>query len=246
MLSIDRRPQNAGIVISGIRITAMPAWMPTRWFLPMYEQLRGTATPDMDGVARPTAIATLGTIAGAIAITLAGYRRQLQLALTPAASAGSIGGARPSRALARAIGGSNRIAHAMSDFILTTIARNRTQQAPIAINAAVGLTLLILELARHPAGLAAAVRAPEILLATPLMFAFWTCIGMRAAFLVPSELRGRGHFASTHARAVMPTRSEPARRSSLSSPHPRSRVRWLPARGPAARRGHCFTRRSSC
>jgi len=202
MLTIDRHPQNAGITISGIHMTVMPAWMPTRWFLPMYEQLRDPQNAAAANVARRSAIATLAMIGGAAFITLAGYRRQLQIALTPAASAGTIGGARLSRALARRLSGSNRVAHAASDFVLTTIARNRMQQALVAINASIGLAMFILELARHRGGLASAVRAPEVLLAMPLMLAFWTCIGLRAAFFVPSELPAAWTFRANAPRGT--------------------------------------------
>ena len=61
--------------------------------------------------------------------------------------------------------------------------------------------MLILELARHRGGLASAVRAPEIVLAIPLMLAFWTCIGMRAAFFVPSELPAAWTFHENARRA---------------------------------------------
>ena len=194
MVTIDRRPQNAGITISEIHMTAMPAWMPTRWFLPMYEQLRGTAYPGTRDVARRTAIATLALVVGAIMITFAGYRRQLQLALTPPGSTGAIGGARISRAVARAMLGPNRVAQAVSDFILTTITRNRAQQAPIAINAAIGLAMLILGIARQRGGIGAVVHAPAFVLAVPLVLVFWACIGLRASFFVPSELPASWSF----------------------------------------------------
>jgi hypothetical protein len=202
MLTIDRRPQNAGITISEIHMTVMPAWMPTRWFLPMYEQLRGTADPGMGDVARRTAITTLAMVAGAIMITVAGYRRQLQLALTPPASTGAIGRARISRAVARAMLGPDRVAQAVCDFVLATITRNRTQQAPIAINAAIGLAMLILGIARQRGGIAAAVHAPVLVLAAPLVLVFWTSIGIRASFFVPSELPASWSFRANATAAT--------------------------------------------
>jgi hypothetical protein len=201
MLTIDRRPQNAGITISEIHLTVMPAWMPTRWFLPMHEQLRGTASPGMADVARRTALTTLAMAAGAIMITFAGYRRQLQLALTPPASTGPIGGARIIRAVARPMLGPNREAQAVCDFILATIARNKTQQAPIAISAAIGLAMLILGVVRQRGDIMAAAHAPAFVLAAPLVLVFWTCIGLRASFFVPSELPASWSFRA-NARAA--------------------------------------------
>jgi hypothetical protein len=72
----------------------------------------------------------------------------LQLALTPAASVGTLGAVRVQRAIARLFVGRDRVAQATSDFLLTTIARNRAQQAPIAINAAIGLAIIIAGLSR--------------------------------------------------------------------------------------------------
>ena len=97
--------------------------------------------------------------------------------------------------MARLFCGHDRIARSVSDFVLITIARNRAQQAPIAINAGVGMALVALSFARPGADPAAR------LLAAPLMLAFWTVIGLRAAFFVPSELPAAWAFA-VHAPAA--------------------------------------------
>src|SRR5262249_9675268 len=132
---------------------------------------------------------TAASAAGAALLTLAGYTRQLQLALTPSAWTGTIGRAWISRAVAGALVGSNRAAGAVSDFILMTVARNRAQQAAIAINCAIGLGLLIIRFARYRHDFSMAVHAPPpLLLAAPLMLTFWAIIGVRASFFLPSEL----------------------------------------------------------
>ena len=76
------------------------------------------------------AVGASGDIATAILTTFVGYRRQLQLALTPAAS-GTLRAARIQSAIARLVTGRDPMARSISDFMLTTIARNRAQQAPI-------------------------------------------------------------------------------------------------------------------
>src|SRR5439155_222399 len=79
----------------------------------------------------------------AITMTIAGYKRQLQLALTPSASTGRLGAARGPRAIAWFFVFGNRIARSISTFILTTLARSSPQQVTIAINAALGLTIVV-------------------------------------------------------------------------------------------------------
>jgi hypothetical protein len=166
---------------------AIPSSMPTAWFGGLSDQLRGTGGSQAAASARRAALVTLGAVAGAVLLTLLGYGRQFQSALAATARTGTIGGARLARTLARAMTGSNRVAHATSEFILMTIVRNRTQQAPIAINAALGLGMLIV---RFEGGMAfsTVIRTPEIALAIPMMMLFWVSIGIRASFFVPSEL----------------------------------------------------------
>jgi hypothetical protein len=69
-----------------------------------------------------------------------------------------------------------------------TIARERTQQTPIAVNAAVGAAVIVLLLARARANI------EEVLLAVPLILVYWVGIGLRAAFFVPSELAAAWSF----------------------------------------------------
>src|SRR6185503_7850901 len=184
--SLDMRPRGGGRGMV-VDLREVPDWMPTKWFFAIYVYLRGTAEPALAAAARRAAAFSAAALAGAIAMTVAGYRRQLQLALTPAASAGAIGGARISRAIARVIAVKNRTAQATSDFILTTLARNRAQQAPIAINAALGLAWIVFGVIGP--GRADIVKLPpSMVLDVPMILLFWTCIGIRAAFFVPSEL----------------------------------------------------------
>jgi hypothetical protein len=126
-------------------------------------------------------------VGGAVLLTLAAYRRQFQTALAPPASTGTIGHARLARALARTFNRSNRVAHATSDFVLITLVRNRTQQAPIAINLALGLAMVIVKFGGGSA-FATVMQTPAVILGIPLMMLFWMCIGIRASFFVPSEL----------------------------------------------------------
>ena len=186
--STNVRPMNRGMVV-----TASPSSMPTAWFVGLSERLRGAGGPQAAADGRLAALATLSAIGVAVLLTFAAYRRQFQSALAPAATTGRIGRARLARALARAITGSNRVAQATSDFVLMTIVRNRAQQTPIAINAALGLALIVLKF-EGPGDLATALQTPAVVLTVPLMMVFWMCIGIRASFFVPSELPAAWSF----------------------------------------------------
>ena len=171
-----------------VQMQPIPAWSPTNWFLGLYEWMRGSPGAEWDAGAR-RAIAITGTmIAASVMTTIAGYRRQLQLALTPSADAGVRHTARLPRAIAAVATGGNRMARAMSTFILTTLARSSAQQATIAVNAAIGLTLVVVALMRGSGDIAQIMRPRTAVLWIPLVLTYWTAIGLRAAFFVPAEL----------------------------------------------------------
>src|SRR5256885_2602464 len=69
-----------------VYLRPIPAWSPTNWFLGLYEVIRGSSTDDFSRGAMRAIAFTLSAMASAAVITIAGYRRQLQLALTPTAS----------------------------------------------------------------------------------------------------------------------------------------------------------------
>jgi len=175
-------------------IVAIPGWVPTNWFLGLYEAIRGASGPEF----RPNAVIaveiTLASILVAILATIAGYRRQLQLALTPSASAASHGSARLRRALARLLVGRDQVARATADFIVATLVRNRQQQTPIAINAAVGLAMVVAGLARGAGDVTTLFRPRTVVLWIPLILAYWAAVGLRASFFVPSELSASWNF----------------------------------------------------
>ena len=165
----------------------MPAWSPTNWFLGLYETIRGSSGPELWPNARVALAVTLGSAAIAILATIIGYRRQLQIALAPSASAAAKGAAPMRRRLARLIVGRDRVARATADFVIQTVARNRPQQAPIAINTAVGLAIAVAGLAQA-GDVAALMRPRTAVLWVPLLLGYWAAIGLRASLFVPSEL----------------------------------------------------------
>ncbi|PYR13222.1 MAG: hypothetical protein DMG00_07330, partial [Acidobacteria bacterium] len=190
-------------------IPTLTSWSPTTWFVAWFEVLRGSdrgSWPEFVALARRGMGAVAMVVGGAVLASIAAFQRQMQLALTPSASPGPLGRARVSRAVATLFVPRDHVARATSDFILTTIARSRAQQAPIAIGAAVGLALVVLGFVRERGETAA------MLLVVPLLLAYCTAIGLRASFFVPSELAASWTF---HANA--PDRSLSYRRGIRAS-----------------------------
>jgi hypothetical protein len=174
----------------------IPRWSPTNWFLGLYETIRGSSGSDLWPHAQIAIAVTLASLVLAVLATIISYRRQLQLALAPSASAAARGAAPLRRALARLIVGRNRVARATADFIIQTVVRNRAQQAPIAVNTAIGLAMVVAGLAYNAKGAASLMQPRTAVLWIPLLLAYWGTIGLRASFFVPSELRAAWVFQS--------------------------------------------------
>jgi hypothetical protein len=198
----------------GLQMQTIPTWSPTHWFLGLYEWVRGAPDASWDSGARLAIAITTAMLVSAVAMTIAGYRRQLQLALTPAADAAQRGGAAIPRAIARLITLRSRLGRASADFILMTLARSGAQQATIAVNAALGLTLVVAGLLRARGDLTQLMRPRTAVLWAPLVLTYATAIGLRASFFVPSELPAswtfrfngplatRAYWAATRAAAI--------------------------------------------
>jgi hypothetical protein len=188
---------------STVHLQPIPAWSPTNWFLGLYEWIRGSPGDWKAGAIRAIEFAATMVVT-AVTMTIAGYRRQLQLALTPSAEAGVRSAARLPRAIASVFTLRSRLARSLSDFILLTVARSGVHQSTIAINAAVGLTIVVAPLLRANGDLGLLMRPRTAVLWIPLVLVYWIGIGLRAAFFVPSELPAAWSFrfnAPTHTPA---------------------------------------------
>lgn len=168
--------------------------LPPAWFLGLFERGIELPGPGTGRLAERALVATAIAIVGATGLTILTFRRQMQLALAPAASTGPMGGARLSRLLARWLGGRDSVATATSEFILLTIARNRQQQGPIVMSAAVGVAIVAAAVSQRADGLESLMRPRTAVLWIPLVLAYWTAIGLRASFFVPSQLPGSWSF----------------------------------------------------
>jgi hypothetical protein len=165
---------------------------PISWFAALFEWIRGSRAPAVPGLAQSALIVLPIAVAGAIAVTFAGYWKQMRAALAPSARVAST--ARIRRRLAMLITGRDRVARATSDFVLTTLARSRVQQAPIAIAAALGVAIISVAIVTREGGLAE-LRAPRtVVLWIPIVVGYWVVVGLRASFALPTELKASWAF----------------------------------------------------
>jgi hypothetical protein len=165
---------------------------PISWFAALFEVIRGAASPTIPPLARQALIVLPLAVAGAVAITAGSYWKQMRAALAP--SARVAGSARVRRRVAGLIVGRDRMARATSDFVLITLARSRVQQAPIAIAAALGVAIISVALATREGGLAE-LRAPRaVVLWLPIVLGYWIVVGLRASFVLPTELKAAWAF----------------------------------------------------
>jgi len=187
-------PADAGV----ITLPTLTLEPPVAWFVAWFEVLRGSdrgAWDEFGMMARHAQAAVAIAAVAAMAASAASVRRQLQAALTPAAAPGPLGRARISRAIAGLFVGRRPVRRALSDFVLTTIARSRAQQGPIAVNAAIGAAAIVMALARERRD------AIWVLLAAPLVLTYWLGVGLRASFFVPSDLPASWTFGCHAPRA---------------------------------------------
>lgn len=179
-------PRRAALVRTvAVQMQPVPSWSPTNWFAALYDELRGGPHP---GDARQALVAvgmTFGAALAALAAIAVGYRRQLQLALTPASRNRAPTIRRLPGTLARLCAGRDRTAQALSGFVITTLARNRAQQASVAMSAAIAVVMITVDLSVHRSELASRLSAFSPL---PFLLLFWIGVGLRASFFVPAEL----------------------------------------------------------
>src|SRR5688572_20589371 len=166
--------------------------VPITWLFGHFELIRGSRHEGIDSLAQRALIALPLSIAGAIAITFAGYWKQMRAALAP--SARVAGSAQVRRWLARLITGRDRVARATSDFVLTTLARSRVQQAPIAIAAALGVAIISIAIVSREGGLAELRTPRTVVLWIPIVLGYWIVVGLRASFVIPIELKAAWAF----------------------------------------------------
>lgn len=198
LLCIVLLPASVGHSRAAFLASEANRWNPIAWFVALFEHLHGTAEAGFAPLVARAWIGLAVAVVGAALISIVAVRHQMVRALAPAASTGALGKARISRLLARGLAGRDPIAHATSEFILLTVARNRAQQAPIATAAAFGLAATIITLASASRHVSFWTPRPTAdMLAVPLLFAYSLTVGLRTAFFIPSELPAAWSFRTS-------------------------------------------------
>jgi hypothetical protein len=160
---------------------------PISWFAALFETIRGSTQQSITPLSGQALIVLPLSVAGAIIVTVGGYWKQMRAALAP--SARVAGRARVRRSIAALLAGSDGVARSTSDFVLITLARSRVQQAPIAIAAALGVAIISVAIVTRDGGLAE-LRAPRaVVLWIPIVLGYWIVVGLRASFVLPTELK---------------------------------------------------------
>jgi hypothetical protein len=177
-------------------------WLPTSWFLALFEQLRGSRrfhSGPLAAYLQPQAARALAStgaaVAGAVLMTGIGFRRQMQGALAPATPTRVVGASRVIRTMARVVVRGDRAAAATSDFIILTLARNRVQQTAIAMNTAIAVAIVLGAL-MQARSIASLMHPRTTVLWIPLAVAYGIAIGLRASFFVPNDLPAAWTFAA--------------------------------------------------
>jgi hypothetical protein len=189
---------------------------PISWFAALFELIRGATSHTIAPLARHALIVLPLSVAGAVAIPASSYWKQMRAALAPSARVEA--SARVRRGVAAFIAGRDLTARAISDFVLITLARSRVQQAPIAIAAALGVTIISVAIVTREGGLTELRTPRAAVLWMPIVLGYWIVVGLRASFALPSELNAAWVFC-VHSRlpAFDSNRTAPAGPQSLVS-----------------------------
>ena len=189
-LRVPHRP----VRVIGVHMQPIPGWSPTNWFVGLYDVIRGGAQTGSHQQALIALAMTLASAAAAVVAVVIGYRHQLRVALAAASAPRVSALARFPSVLARLLAGRRRAAQGLAEFIVVALARSRAQQAQIAMNAALGVSMIVLELTRRGSDFAGLFQASTALSRLPLLLAYWVAVGLRASFFVPSELTAAWTF----------------------------------------------------
>jgi len=160
-------------------------WFPTSWFLGLFERVRGSTRPYFVPLAARALLAVPVATVAAVLVSILSFGRAMQHAISRPATASWMP-ATIWHAAARRLAGGRAVARATCDFTLLTIARNRTVQTPIAMNAALGVAIALAALTRAKT-VADLTHPRTIVLWLPLLVGYWIAIGVRAATFMPSE-----------------------------------------------------------
>ncbi len=177
---------------------AVLGWLPTVWFLGLYQDMLGGATPATHTLA-VRAVTALFAVGGAsLALYLASYRRCVRRIR----DSEEPGAKEPGRMLTFVVRWFDRFAlnrpfdRACFHFGMSTLLRNRRHRLLMAGFAGLGMAVALQDAAASRGSVANASLStpPSALLAAPLAILFFLATGMRFVFVLPAELPANWTF----------------------------------------------------
>ncbi len=191
-------PGNAGR--PGDLETIATWWLPSLWFVGLYEVLSGAGGAAARAFATVAAATAVGLPVATVLLYAATYRRLLRRAIEgdPPATGTHRAFALP-RTIARrlvVIAVPNAVARAVCMFTLHTIARSRRHKMLFAMYVGVAAALILSVLVPRAVlkGLAGYATPDAALLSTPLVLMFLTLVGFRSLIRIPVEVNANWIF----------------------------------------------------
>ncbi len=175
-------------------------WLPSLWFVGLYEVLAGAGGAAARALAAVAAATAVGLPVATVLLYAATYRRLLRRAIEGDAPASRT---RRAFALPRTIARRlvviavpNAVARAVCMFTLHTIARSRRHKMLLAMYLGVAAALILSVLVPRAVlkGLAGFTTPDAALLSTPLVLMFMTLVGIRSLIRIPVEVSANWIF----------------------------------------------------
>jgi hypothetical protein len=154
------------------------AWLPSYWFLGLFEQLKGTMLPEFVPLVRRAWMALAVTCAGVVVTVLLSYRRAMRKTLEPDILPG--GYRLPLPMLMKPVEA------AVMQFSVRTMLRSRQHRLILSLYLGVGFGIVLTLL--RPA-LGHADRMPRAILCASVLMLCATAAAMRAVFSMPMTLK---------------------------------------------------------
>jgi hypothetical protein len=167
-------------------------WIPSIWFLGLYDVLGGRPAAEAIGLARYALLGSGVSIVGAVGLFVLTHHRLTRLALESVQTDSHRSRAivRVTQALSRHIC-PNPVARSTFEFTLRTLTRSRSHRLLLAMY--VGAALALVASAIVPVairdGLASFTEPGVEILSAPLVLGFLSLVGLRVAFAIPVEPR---------------------------------------------------------
>ncbi len=171
------------------------AWLPSYWFLGLFQALNGSMHPAMVPLARRalTGLAVAGLGAGA-AFLLSYFRTLRKIVEEPDIAPGSRGANWSPRF-------GNSLDTAVVLFSIRTLLRSRQHRVILAFYLGIGFAIVLLFMKTPRAQQQLLADHTPLLFSTVVMMCFWV-VGTRVVFSMPLDLRANWIFRITEVRGV--------------------------------------------